>query len=131
MACWSPLFLIKGFMKLYKPILNLLWWLIKYPFLHFSSYQQKYPFPCKSVVPSIHEGSMESKNLNSTFRCTSDIQEFTLLVILYVISLFSNFTIILQYFIILDLTDYQYRLRCQKELQLNSGHVFFRIFVIS
>ena len=41
---------------------------------------------------------MESKSLNSTFRSISDIQEFELRVILNVVSLFSHFAMILQYF---------------------------------
>ena len=68
---WSPLFLIYEIMKSHQPILNDGGSIISYIF---SSFQKKYPFPIKEVVPSIHDGSMKSKNLNSAFRSISDIR---------------------------------------------------------
>ena len=76
---------------------NFEWWR-KYNFLHFSSFQKKYPFPIKEVVPSIHDGSMKSKNLNSAFRRISDIRYVKLRILLDIVLVFSNFTVILQYF---------------------------------
>ena len=66
--------------------------------VHYSNFQKKYPFPIKEVVPSKHDGYMESKNLNSAFRSISDIREVKLRILSDIISVFSNFTVILQYF---------------------------------
>ena len=98
------------------------WWR-KYNFLHFSSFQKKYPFPIKEVVPSVHVGSMESNYLYSAFRSISDIREVKLRNLSDIVSVFQIlpwFFNILRTVIVLVLTDYQYRLRCWKGLQLNS-----------
>jgi hypothetical protein len=48
-------------------------------FLTFFKFPEELSIPMQ-VVPSIHDGSMECKNLNSTWKSILDFQEFILLV---------------------------------------------------